>query len=329
MYRNTSAAWLQRILLSMELVFGYQFANFAYPGVPNEDLFIRVVELAQKVEAEGFDLLTVMDHLYQVGGVGPEDDPLLESYSILSALAARTSRIRLGTLVTAVTFRNPALLAKTVTTLDIISGGRAVLGIGAASIESEHLGYGIDFPLVGERIDRLDEALTICKLMFTEQRPSFQGKHYRIDRVLNQPRPIQPLGPKILVGGRGETRTIRLAARHADWTHWFGTFDELKHKDEVLRRHCDAEGRDPSTIVRMIGAPVTLVENARDAKATLQRITPLQQAIAAPATPEQAAEILGRYVDAGFTGFIFNNPFQTIRSLESLALAGQLIRLLR
>src|SRR5262249_26969760 len=150
-----------------------------------------------------------------------ETEPMLEAYSTLAALAAQTSRVRLGTLVTGVTYRHPALLAKMVTTLDVISRGRAVLGIGAAWNAGEHAGYGIPFPSVRERMDRLDEALGIARLMFTEERPSFTGHYYHIDRALNSPRPLQAGGPSILVGGGGERRTLLLAAKHADLTHWF------------------------------------------------------------------------------------------------------------
>src|SRR3984893_18459519 len=192
----------------MSLFFGYHMPNFSFPGVPDERLFDRVVENAKAAEAAGFDLVTVMDHFYQIRGVGPETEPMLEAYSTLSGLAALTSRVQLGTLVTGVTYRNPALLAKMATTLGVISKGRAILGIGAAWNQDEHTGYGFEFPPVGERMDRLDEALTIARLMFTEERPSFTGRFYRIDRALNQPRPIQPGGPRILVGGGGEKRTL-------------------------------------------------------------------------------------------------------------------------
>src|ERR1700736_4210622 len=180
--------------IRMPLLFGFHMPNFTPPGVPDERLFERVVEQARAAEAAGFDLVTVMDHFYQIPPVGPEKLPMLESYTALAALAMSTSRVRLGTLVTGVTYRNPAHLAKIVTTLDVISKGRALLGIGAAWNEAEHLGYGYEFPPIKERMDRLEEALTICRLMFTQERPSFAGKHYRIDRAINNPRPIQPGG---------------------------------------------------------------------------------------------------------------------------------------
>src|SRR3981081_4178628 len=157
------------VSLCMAAFFGFHMPNYTYPGVSNDRLFDRIADSVKAAEKAGFDMVTVMDHFYQIRGVGPETDPMLEAYTTLAALATQTSHVKLGTLVTGVAYRNPALLAKTVTTLDIISKGRAVLGLGAAWNESEHLGYGFDFPPIGKRMDRLDEALTIIKLMFTEE----------------------------------------------------------------------------------------------------------------------------------------------------------------
>jgi F420-dependent oxidoreductase-like protein len=301
--------------------------NFSFPGLSDDRLFGRVVEQAKAAEAVGFDLVTVMDHFYQIPGLGPEEAPMLEAYSTLAALAASTSRVRLATLVTGVTYRNPALVAKIVTTLDVISGGRAILGIGAAWNEAEHRGYGFDFPPIRERMDRLDEALTICRRMFTEERPSFEGRYYRIERALSSPRPLQAGGPKILVGGGGERRTLRLVARHADMSHWFGTLEDLKRKTEVLERHCEAEGRDPSTILRTVGAMIVLFEDERQGKALMDRIPPERRAMLTPMRVEQAAERLQAYIDAGFRGFTFSN--QTLPTPEAIGLAGELIKLLR
>jgi F420-dependent oxidoreductase-like protein len=306
--------------------FGYHMPYFSFPGVAPEDRFDRVVHLACAAETAGFDAVTVMDHFYQIGGVGPPEEPMLEAYTTLGALAARTSRVGLATLVTGVTYRNPALLAKMVTTLDVISKGRAIFGIGAAWNEAEHAGYGIEFPPIGERMDRLDEALTIARKMFTEERPSFTGKHYRIEEALNSPRPIQPGGPRVLIGGGGERRTLRLVARHGDISHWWGTLDVLKHKSEVLERHCEAEGRDFTTILRTAGSPVVLVENEQQAAAVAERIPPARRHLMAPATVEQAAERLRPFVEAGIGGFTFNNP--TMPTPEAIALGGELRRLL-
>src|SRR5215470_13510697 len=207
----------------MAAFFGFHHPNFTFSGVPDDRLFDRVVENARAAEKAGFDLFTVMDHLYQIRGLGPETDPMLEAYTTLGAIAASTSRIQLSAMVTGVTYRNPALLAKEVTTLDVISKGRAMFGIGAAWNEDEHRGYGYDFPPIRDRMDRLEEAVQIARLMFTEERPSFEGKHYRIERALNVPRPIQKGGPKILIGGGGEKRTLRILAKYGDMGDWFGT----------------------------------------------------------------------------------------------------------
>src|SRR5215813_299114 len=185
------------------LLFAYHMPSYTFGGVQPADLFSHVTRMTQAAEDAGFDLVTVMDHFYQIRGVGPETEPMMEAYTTLAALAARTSHVRLGTLVTGVTYRNPAVLAKMVTTLDVISGGRAVLGIGAAWNEDEHRGYGFPFPPIRERMDRLDEALRIATSMFREEQPSFEGRFYRIDRALNVPRPVQPGGPRILIGGGG------------------------------------------------------------------------------------------------------------------------------
>jgi F420-dependent oxidoreductase-like protein len=311
----------------MAPLFGLHMPNFTYPDLPPERLFDRVVETARAAEAAGFDLLTVMDHFYQISVTGPETDPMLEAYATLAALAQATSRIRLGTLVTGVTYRNPALLVKTVTTLDVISKGRALLGIGAAWNASEHAGYGFEFPPVPERMNRLSEALTIAKLMFAEERPSFSGRYYRIDRALNRPRPIQPGGPKILVGGGGEQRTLRLAARHADLTHWFiATPEEFARKNAVLEEHCRAVGRDPASIVKTIGAPVWLVRDEQELRAAADRIPPGRRATSRPATPEQAAEILRSFMKVGAQGFTFNNP--NLSTPELVAAAGTVKQML-
>ena len=307
--------------------FGLHLPNYTFPGTPPERLFDRVAELATAAEDAGFELVTVMDHFYQIRGIGPETDPMLEAYSTLAALSQRTSRVRLGTLVTGVTYRNPAILAKTVTTLDVLSRGRAILGLGAAWNDEEHAGYGIEFPPVGERMDRLDEALTICHLMFTEERPSFEGRHYRIDRALNVPRPIQPGGPRVLVGGGGEQRTLKIAARHADMTHWFPLgLPTLLHKKQVLEQHCAAIGRDPTTIELTMATPVLLARDEAEGATLLARLPPERRGAVAT-SPEQGAELLRPYLDAGFTGFTFNNP--VLPTVDAIGLAGEVLRVIR
>jgi F420-dependent oxidoreductase-like protein len=312
----------------MAVFFGFHMPNYTYPGVSDDTLFDHVIAQAQAAEKAGFDMVTVMDHFYQIRGVGPETNAMLEAYTTLAGMAARTSAVKLGTLVTGVTYRNPALLAKQVTTLDVISKGRAVLGIGAAWNEDEHRGYGIEFPPIGRRMDRLEEAVTIAKLMFTEERPSFEGKHYRIDRALNVPRPLQKGGPKILIGGTGERRTLRILAKHGDIGHWFGgPVEELKRKKGVFEQHCAEVGRDPSEVLLTLGIGLILTADEKAGRALLERIPEERRPMVRVATPDQAAEILRPYIDAGFGGFTFNNPmFPTI---ESIGVAGELIKLVR
>ena len=312
----------------MAAFFGFHMPTFSFPGVPSDRLFDRVAENAKAAENAGFDLVTVMDHFYQIRGIGPETEPMMEAYTTLSALATQTSRVKLGTLVTGVTYRNPALLAKMVTTLDVVSKGRAILGIGAAWNEDEHIGYGFEFPPIKERMDRLGEALTIAKLMFTQDRPSFEGKYYRINRALNVPRPVQPGGPKILVGGGGERRTLRLLAEHGDIGHWFGgNLEDLKRKKKVFEEHCAAVNRNPSEVLLTVGLTLVLAENEKDAKALMDGMTPERRAMAKIVNVPQAAAVLREYMDAGFGGFTFNN--NVLQTKESIALAGELIKVVR
>jgi F420-dependent oxidoreductase-like protein len=306
--------------------FGLHLTSYTHPNTPPAALFDRVVDQAKAADELGFRLVTVMDHVYQIAGVGAVDEPMLEGWSTLAALARETKRVQLGTLVTGVTYRNPALLAKQATTLDTISGGRAVLGLGAAWNEVEHAGYGYEFPSIRERMDRLEEALTIIRAMFEEERPSFQGTYYRIEEALNVPRPVQPGGPKILVGGGGEKRTLKIAARFADMTHWFPLgFDVLKRKTEILAGYCEAIRRDPATIERTMAAPVLVAGSEAEKTAMLERVPPERRPYVLAGTPEQVADGLQTYIDAGFTGFTFNNS--VYRTTDQIAVLGDLLRI--
>jgi F420-dependent oxidoreductase-like protein len=252
---------------------------------------------------------------------------MLEAYTALGALAMKTNHVLLGTMVTGVTYRNPAMLAKIVTTLDVISKGRAVMGIGAAWNESEHAGYGIEFPPIGRREDRLEEALTIIRAMFTEERPSFEGTFYTIDRALNRPRPIQPRGPRILIGGSGEKRTLKLAARFADMTNWFGTLEEAAPHLAILDRHCESVGRDPAEILRTVSVPIVLVDSERDKAARLASLPEDRRGGQQALTVDEGVDLLHRYMDAGFGGFIFRNV--TTRTPDDIARIGRLISTMR
>ncbi len=245
---------------------GLQIPNFSYAGVSDGELFGRVAEIATAAEESGFDSVWVMDHFYQIAVVGPRTDPMLEAYTLLGGIAARTKKVSLGTMVTGVTYRNPALLAKQVTTLDLVSSGRAILGIGAAWNEDEHNGYGFRYPPIAERMDRLEEALEICRAMFTQEAPSFSGSHYSIEQALNIPRPIRPTGIPILVGGSGERRTLALVAKYADACNLFGDLATIGHKLEVLERHCEAVGRDPASITKTRLGGLVIAETAAQAE---------------------------------------------------------------
>lgn len=307
--------------------FSFHLPRYTFADTPTAGLFDKIVEQAQAAEAVGFRQVTVMDHLYQIHGVGAEDEPMLEGWSVLNALARETKTVRLGTQVSGVTYRNPAMMAKMATTLDVISGGRAMLGLGAAWNEHEHDGYGYDFPAVKERMDRLDEALTIIRAMFSEERPSFTGRYYRIDDAFNYPRPVQAGGPPIMVGGGGEQRTLRIAARHADMTHWFPLgMEVLQHKTELLMRYCEDIGRDPAEIERVMGTPVIVAANAAEAETHMAQVPPERRAFVKIGTPDQAADALRPYLDAGFTGFTFNNTMYG--TPEQIATVGEVLRLI-
>jgi F420-dependent oxidoreductase-like protein len=312
----------------MQPMFIYHQPSYSFPHADGDrDLFARLADNVRAAEAAGFDLVTVMDHFYQIAGIGPETLPMLEAYTTLGALAAITDRVQLGALVSGVTYRNPALLAKQVATLDTISGGRAVLGLGAAWNESEHIGYGFDFPPIGERLDRLEEALEVCRLMLTEERPSFSGRFYRLDRALNVPRPARPGGPPIIVGGGGERRTLRLVARYADIGNLDGSLEDLRRKLDVLAEHCQAVGRDRAEIVMTVMAPIVLARTADEGRRALESLTPERRVGVTVGTPEQCAEVLERYLDAGFGGFVLRNT--TLLTPDRIALAGELIALFK
>ena len=305
--------------------FGLHLPSYSYPDTPPEGIFDRVVAQARAAEAAGFSLVTVMDHLNQIPGIGRQDEPMLEAWPVLAALARETKKVRLSTLVTGVTYRNPALLAKTATTLDLISGGRAVFGLGAAWFEGEHRSFGFEFPPIKERMDRLDEALSIVRGMFAHERSSFQGRFYTVEDVINVPRPVQPGGPPILVGGGGEQRTLRIAARHADMTHWFPMgFEALQRKIDLVNRYCADIDRDPTQIERTMAAPVIVGATEADARAIWEPLPEDRRGAVVYGTPERAAEGLQPYLEAGFTGFTFNNNIY--RAPEQIAVIGDLLR---
>ena len=222
-------------------------SRFDWAGGPS-GIGPGVSDLARRAEAIGVRTLSFMDHFFQMDWMAPAEDPMLEGYTALGFVAGCTQRLRLRLLVTGVTYRHPGILAKSVTTLDVVSGGRAELGIGAAWYEREHKGLGVPFPPVAERFERLEEAIQICLQMWSDDNGSYEGKHYRLEETLCSPMPVSTPRPRIMIGGSGERKTLRLVAQYADACNIFGGPDEIAHKVEVLRRHCDTVGRDPAEI---------------------------------------------------------------------------------
>jgi F420-dependent oxidoreductase-like protein len=230
----------------MPLEFGLQLPRFTWPDGPAATSD-RLTEVAAAAEEAGFTSLWVMDHVMQIPSVGPHWEDMLESYTTLSFLAGRTETVRLGTMVTGVTYRNIAHLAKILATLDVLSGGRAICGIGAAWFGREHTAYGWRFPPLAERYALLEDALELLPIMWGKGAPAFSGRTVEVAEAVCYPRPLQERIP-IMVGGSGEKRTLRLVARHADMCNLVGDADTVRHKVEVLHGHCAAEGRDPADI---------------------------------------------------------------------------------
>ncbi|GGF34641.1 LLM class F420-dependent oxidoreductase [Subtercola lobariae] len=237
---------------------GIHFSNFTLPGGA-EALGPTLAATAEAAEAGGCSLFTLMDHWFQMESLATSYDPMLEGYTSLGYLAAKTSTMRLGLLVTGVTYRHPGLLAKIVTTLDVLSEGRAVLGLGAAWYEREHLGLGVPYPPLAERFARLEETIQICRQMWSTDDGSYDGQYYQLAETICSPQPIQKPGPPLLIGGSGEKKTLKLVAQYADACNLFDFgLEGVAAKLDVLKRHCDDVGRDYSTIEKTL-----IVNNSR------------------------------------------------------------------
>lgn len=230
--------------------FGLHIPDFTWSGGPPV-LGQRLAEIARGAESAGFDRISVMDHLWQIAHIGVPENEMLESYTTLGYLAGCTEQVNLLAVVTAAVYREPGLLAKAVSTLDVLSNGRAMLGIGAAWYEEEARGLGLPFPPLAERFERLEETLQICLQMWSEDNGPYEGRHYRLASTLNSPQPLSRPHPPILIGGSGERKTLRLVARYADACNIFDR-PELPHKLKVLREHCESEGRDYTTIEKTV-----------------------------------------------------------------------------
>jgi F420-dependent oxidoreductase-like protein len=278
---------------------GLQIPNFSY-GTGVNELFPTVIAQAREAEAAGFDSVFVMDHFYQLPGLGTPDQPMLEAYTTLGALAASTERVQLGTLVTGNSYRNPTLLAKAITTLDVISQGRAILGIGTGWFELEHDSLGYDFGTFTDRFNKLDESLQIILPMLAGERPTFSGKYYRTNEAMAEPRFRDHI--PLMIGGSGEKKTIPLAAKHFDHLNIIAGFDELPRKIQVVKDACEKIGRDPSTLETSALVIAIIDENVT---ADLIPDDFKQQAVFG--SPESVAEqIKTKVFDAGVDGAIIS-----------------------
>lgn len=288
----------------MTIRLGFQIPNFSY-GTDVSELFPTVIAQAQEAEAAGFDAVFVMDHFYQLPMLGTPDQPMLEAYTALGALATATERVQLGTLVTGNTYRNPTLLAKIITTLDVVSAGRAILGIGTGWFELEHDQLGFEFGTFTDRFNRLDEALQIILPMLKGERPTFEGKWYRAREAMAEPRFRDHI--PLLIGGSGEKKTIPLAARQFDHLNLITGFDELPTKVAAVRRSCEEIGRDPATLETSQLLTVLAGPNV-----TADQIPAEMSQRMVAGSPESIAEqVKTKVLDAGVGGVIINMPAYT------------------
>jgi F420-dependent oxidoreductase-like protein len=300
---------------------GYQIPNFTYPEVGPADLFPTVVRQARAAEASGFDTVLVMDHFYQLPTLGPPENEMLECYTLLSALAQHTTQVRLSALVTGNTYRNPALLAKEVTTLDHVSCGRAQLGIGAGWYQLEHESLGFEFGTFGDRFSKLEESLQIIRGMLAGTRPSLSGHWYRVGDAVNSPAPLSKI--PIMIGGGGERKTLRLAALYADESNIICQPNEVPRKLEVLARHCESIGRDRSELVvslqtncciapthdqAIAEADAFLASRGIDMSSLSEADADRIRSLVVLGDPDEVGEILSNRMIDGVDGFTVNSP---------------------
>ncbi|MET4164071.1 MULTISPECIES: LLM class F420-dependent oxidoreductase [Gordonia] len=291
---------------------GYQIPNFTYPGVPADQLFPTVVAQAREAENSGFDTVLVMDHFYQLPMLGEPDDPMIECYTLLAALAQHTSKVRLSSLVTGNTYRNPTLLAKTVTALDVVSGGRAQLGIGAGWYELEHDSLGYEFGTFTDRFERLEEALQIILGMLAGEAPSLDGKRYRVADALNVPAPLSKI--PVMIGGGGERKTLRMVAQYADESNLLCTPADIPRKLDALAEHCERLGRDRSEITVTVQTSACVAPTSAEATAELEAYlerTPAAESRRGSTIVGDPEEVAARYADllaTGIDGVTVNAP---------------------
>lgn len=319
---------------------GLQVPSTTFDGGDSSSLFDTLVSVAQTAESNGFDTFALMDHFFQLPHVGPIDDPMLECYTALGAVAAQTTSIKVSALVTGVTYRNPALLAKAVTTLDVVSRGRAICAIGAAWFEAEHQALGFEFPSLKERFEKLEEAIQICRLMFDNKQSTFHGKHFEIVDAFNVPRPVQGKIP-LMVGGQGEKKTFRFAARYADHLNTTANHADIPAKLAALQGHLDDLGRSRSDIEVSCHCPMVIGENQSDLQTRLEHVLVargLDKALAVDSekvrimlgraligTPDQIASQIDGLKSMGIDG-VTVSLIGGVHELENLALAGQTLK---
>ncbi|WP_431839803.1 LLM class F420-dependent oxidoreductase [Gordonia hongkongensis] len=291
---------------------GYQIPNFTYPGVAADQLFPTVVAQAQEAENSGFDTVFVMDHFYQLPMLGEPDDPMIECYTLLAALAQHTSKVRLSSLVTGNTYRNPTLLAKTVTALDVVSGGRSQLGIGAGWYELEHDSLGYEFGTFTDRFERLEEALQIILGMLAGEAPSLDGDRYRVTNALNVPAPLSKI--PVMIGGGGERKTLRMVAQYADESNLLCTPADIARKLDALAEHCERLGRDRSEITVTVQTSACVAPTAAEATAELEAYlerTPEAESRRGSTIVGDPDEVAARYAEllaTGVDGVTVNAP---------------------
>ncbi len=299
--------------------FGIHNPSWLFGPDPAE-IFEAVKTKAQWAENHGFTWFSVMDHLIQIGNVGAPDEPFMEGWTVLTGLAAVTSRIRLATLVSSVHYRNPALLAKMAAGVDQISRGRLTFGIGAGWFETEYRQYGWEFPpKPAVRIRQMEEAVRLIKSMWTEKRTTFQGKYFQTQDAILEPKPVQKPHPPIMIGGGGEQLTLRAVARHADACNVGGTPDQVRHKYEVLHRHCEAEGRKYDEVERTNIISFVIARDEVALAAKRQKLAVPANYYGVAGTVSQITDLVGRYRDAGVQLLISSAYKNDAETLEQLA----------
>ncbi len=305
--------------------FGVQHPNFSYDG-QGQKMIDTLTILANTGERLGFDSFWVMDHFHQIEMVGRQEEPMLEGWTTISVLAAATSKIRLGTLVTGNIYRHPSVLAKIAATLDVLSRGRLILGIGAGWNELESRAYGTPFPSTRERLERLDEAVQLIKKMWTEERANFSGKYYKLENAFCNPKPVQKPYPMILIGGSGEKHLLRTVAKYGDACNLFGSPETVKRKLAILREHCRAVGRDYDSILKTKLTRVLIGEDDGMIKDTVERMEKtvppgmLKEAMIY-GTPEQVSDQVAQFSGVGVEYLI--TSYSGERELPSLKLFGE------